>query len=323
MEKKQFIIGHDTLLKWENNGKLYALHIVSDPFAESPRADDDSHLTTMACFVRRHALGDDIDETSPEEFWANLVRKTISADEFFNAAKEGRLKSIQIRPSTRCEDEFIVHINGYLPFEEDDKNGLFDYIDDSLPIADSQELLKPYYEWLPLWIYEHSGMSMSYGTRTGQYADPWDSGCAGWIIAKKSDILKDAVDILRDEQGKPIMIEHKHDGAPSTYSVKTAPLTEETWRKRAIEIMECDVVLYDAYLRGDVYSYSLFESSIPEAGKEPEWEECDHCGGFYGYNIYENGMLDTIGNGLETALASGEYQKGEVRTRTISTFVFP
>lgn len=43
------------------------------------------------------------------------------------------------------------------------------------------QLLLPHVEILPLWLYDHSGISISCGERTYPYNDPWDSGQVGYI----------------------------------------------------------------------------------------------------------------------------------------------
>ena len=49
------------------------------------------------------------------------------------------------------------------------------------------KLLEKKVVWLPLWIYEHSGITMSCGERTYPYNDMFDSSRAGWIVTVLSD----------------------------------------------------------------------------------------------------------------------------------------
>ena len=124
---------------------------------------------------------------------------------------------------------------------------------------------------LPLWLYDHSGISMSCGERTYPYNDPWDSGQVGWIVLLKKDMEALYTPIDKD------------------------------WRRKALEICREDIRLYNLYLSGEVYAYSLYEK------EDKEWVEKEWCGHFYGTDILENGMTDNI-YGLAEAIEKGEYK---------------
>lgn len=193
---------------------------------------------------------------------------------------------------------------------------LEDEIRESLTVGNCQKLLEPYCEWMPLWLYDHGGITISCGARTGQYADRWDSGCVGWIVAMKDKIMQETTEILRGEDGEPIRVEYKHEGGPSTYGVMSRPLTDETWRKRAIEVMEGEVEVYDQYLRGEVYGYTLYEQ------EEDEWVEQESCWGFYGDDLLENGIADDAGEGFADALKNDTYEQGKAAVRTVTCYDF-
>jgi len=73
---------------------------------------------------------------------------------------------------------------------------------------------------LPLYLYDHSSITIS----TGPFSCPWDSGQIGFIIARRSKIL-------REFSRKRISPE---------------------LRDRARQILEGEVKTYDQYLTGDV-----------------------------------------------------------------------
>lgn len=167
--------------------------------------------------------------------------------------------------------------------------------------------LAPYYLIKPLYLYDHSGITMS--TSNGYpYNDRWDAGIVGFSYISKNDVTKECSEYVLNENGERIKVEHKHANGPSTYSYKTKPITEENWRKRAAEVIDNEVEVYDMYLRGDVYGYKL-EKEVVVEGKCPhcdnvintytEWEEIDSCYGYYGDCLEENGIVDDVGNGLE------------------------
>lgn len=97
---------------------------------------------------------------------------------------------------------------------------------------------------LPLYLYDHSGLSMSTQTFYGRLPQGharFDSGQVGFIYAKDDEDL-------------------------SIEQIKKT-LTEE-------------VKTYDKYLRGEVYGYTLYELKTCNLGHEHK-EMIDSCWGFY------------------------------------------
>jgi len=74
--------------------------------------------------------------------------------------------------------------------------------------------------WLPLYLYDHSGITMS----TGSFSCPWDSGQVGYIYMERSEYLKN-------------------------WNKKKAD------KKKIYEILKAEVETYDNYLTGEVYGY--------------------------------------------------------------------
>lgn len=81
---------------------------------------------------------------------------------------------------------------------------------------------------LPLYLYDHSGITMS----TGRFSCPWDSGQVGFIFMTKAKALEAFC---------------KPAGSKLSASLK----------KRAFAFMESDVAVYDQYLTGDVWGYVI------------------------------------------------------------------
>lgn len=176
--------------------------------------------------------------------------------------------------------------------------------DEDINTPDLMTKLAPYYLIKPLYLYDHSGITMS--TSDGYpYNDRWDAGVVGYAYISKADVLKYLVEYVLDENGERIKIEHKHENSPSTYSYKTQPISEENWRKRASEHIDIEVETYDKYLRGEVYGYKLEKEVVVEE-KCPHcdeiiktyitWEEEDSCWGYYGDCLEENGIRDEVCN---------------------------
>lgn len=291
------------IIKWKHDGKSYCLHIRNDDTPLDPRKDWDN-ITIMACWHRRYNLGDDIGNQSQEEFWQGLVRKYLTEEEILDALKSGKIEGIRFEEQKDDPDYVdiyetysLVTVVGrsepgeVLEYEGVHKSCIVSYIMDDLEVFHCQELLEPYLEWMPLWLYDHSGITMSCGARTGQYADRWDSGCVGWIVMTKQQV--------ENNWGKDV-----------------------AWRDKAIEVMKSDVDIYDKYLTGDVYGFILYEAHSANDRDEPEWEETDSCWGFFGSDIVDSGIVDQVGLGLKEAIQSGEYEEGEAELRTISYYVF-
>ena len=162
----------------------------------------------------------------------------------------------------------------------------------------------------PINMYEHSGITVS-TSNAYPYNDRWDAGCVGFIYVTKKTIFKEGCCLAeKDENGEYILVEHKHDNMPSTYSHKFIPTTEENWKEVADEHIESEMEVYDQYLRGEVYGYTLTkhvveQETCPHCGEvireHEEEEEVDSCWGFYGSVLEENGILDNMISGLKFA----------------------
>lgn len=83
----------------------------------------------------------------------------------------------------------------------------------------------------------------------------WDSGYIGFIVIEKQNV-RESFNIKR--------ITQKH-------------------KDRAIEIAKAELETYNQYLEGQVYSYIVYDD---------KGENIDSCGGYYGYDHEESGLLD-------------------------------
>ena len=94
---------------------------------------------------------------------------------------------------------------------------------------------------LPLYLYDHSGITMS----CGPFSCPWDSGQVGYIFITKAK--------AREEFDWKLITEAR--------------------RKKLLEYLENEVKTYDTYLTGQVLEYITTEDETEEV--------IDSCGGFY------------------------------------------
>jgi len=105
---------------------------------------------------------------------------------------------------------------------------------------------------LPLFLYDHSGITMS----TGSFGDPWDSGQVGVIVCSPEKIRAE-------------------------YSVKR--ITAKV-RAKVEAILRQEVATYDDYLTGNVWGFVIEAPASPcdKCTCTPEPEHVDSCWGFYG-----------------------------------------
>ena len=105
---------------------------------------------------------------------------------------------------------------------------------------------------LPIFMYDHSGISISTG-RDYPFNDRWDAGQIGYIFATKKDI------------------EENYEGR-----------TDEVILKDVEEHLVSEVKTYDEYLCGEVYGYSIIEKKKCECCGHTDEIVVDSCSGYYG-----------------------------------------
>lgn len=150
----------------------------------------------------------------------------------------------------------------------------------ALKQANASKLLNANYARLPLYLYDHSGITMN----TTGFSCPWDSGQVGFVYCslKKAQAEFGKVG---DKQGFEAKVEH--DG-------KTMTLREraELWLRQEVET-------YDQFISGEVYWWCV-ESCETEEGQPPsdiddnDWETVESCGGCYGRKYAEQEAQEAL-----------------------------
>lgn len=204
---KPIYISDNDYFRWQYNGNEYVLHIQQDSDPEDPRTLYYQDCL-MACFHRRYTLGDTIDQRKPEAFWQELVHRYV-------------LEPLRL---TQTEAGYTLEYPSEVTWRDMSQEALILQLESELTIPQCQSLLYPYLVSLPLWLYDHSGITISCGDRVYPYNDRWDSGLVGWIVYARQ----------------------KDDG--------------EDWRKNAFARMRAEVEEYDHYLTGEVYGFTLYEN---------------------------------------------------------------
>ena len=109
-------------------------------------------------------------------------------------------------------------------------------------------------------LYEHSGTSIS-TDYSGQYTCRWDSGTIGFVVITKQD--------LRNEYGWKLITQKRLDSVMDNLN----------------SVMDSEINTLSDYVGGEVYEFSI---------EDEQGNQEDSCGGFYGYNLKTNGILDHL-----------------------------
>lgn len=99
---------------------------------------------------------------------------------------------------------------------------------------------------LPVYGYDHSGLSIKAGKRTFPFNDRWDSGQLGFIFVTKKKIKE-----------------------------------ENITKKKAEEILLSEIEIYNKYLNGEIYCFEVVKFNQCKTCEHNKEEIEDSCGGFY------------------------------------------
>ena len=217
---------------------LYKLKIEYDDMPLNPRTDNDN-FGTMVCWHRRYDLGDKHSFSEPKEFLKERVSFTLSADEVIDSIKKGEFDSVRLvydRSSRewllqdKYDDKWFTENTfwaGTLKGSETVKECILDI----LPINALEELADRKNVILPLYLYDHSGITISC-SHSYPYNDRWDAGQVGWVYAD--------FDKVKAEYGA---------------------VNDET-TKKAEHLLISETKTYDDYLRGDCYGYIIEKNGV-------------------------------------------------------------
>ena len=120
---------------------------------------------------------------------------------------------------------------------------------------------------LPLFLYDHSGLSLSTNGNVYPFNDRWDAGQIGYIYITNEKICKE-------------------------YSVKRI---SKKLKAKVIQLLNGEIETYNDYLSGNVYGFVISNVTVCNHGDEHEDHE-DSCYGFYGSDFDTNGIWDHVRN---------------------------
>ena len=228
--------------------KRYRVRIERDEDHQNPRTECD-HDSVMCCKHGRYQLGDDHDNTDPENLHASLFYDCELRDE------EVRSVLLTIIADPDGKRDYCDEFSGWDERYTDRPAFHYDFVQNW--VMDNKENLTQdqrdaiasvvleRYVILPLYLYDHSGITMS----ASAFSCPWDSGQVGYIYQR---------------------------------------LTPEVTREDLVKYLVSEVEEYDSYLTGDCWWFALESQKYQEdeEGDEltSEWETEESCGGFLGYS---------------------------------------
>ena len=180
---------------------LYKLKIEVDDMPLNPRKDYDN-FGHMICWHSRYSLGDEHNYDEPKELLRQMIRETLTADEVIDYMKKAKLDDLRLIYSRsdrewQLQDEYNGKwFNEYTFFPGTLKGSDMakECVLELLPINALKELADRKNVILPLYLYDHSGITMN----NDGFSCPWDSGQVGWIYASHQEV-KDEYGNLRRE----------------------------------------------------------------------------------------------------------------------------
>lgn len=222
------------------NGKIG--RIFHEEYADYCNPRDNENIAVMFCQHPRYTLGD-------IQIKGNDVNQVI-------------LNHFGIDPKCGvCGNDIEYMDNAFGGWihsdaEEDDEGA---YRCDGKPIIPNFDML--YHK--PLYLYDHSGLSLSTGF-SGSVYDMWDTSMVGYAVISRKDM--------------------------ATYFPDIIDIAEI--RERAEQVIDGEVREYSAYLGGEVYRYEV---------EDEEGNLLDSCSGFIGMEYCEqemNAILDHMGEAI-------------------------
>jgi len=204
---------------------------------------DLDNVGTMMCAHNRYNLGD---------------------EQFNGDMREALINILDDQCGTNLDDEF------YEVEDEQTPEAHEAYVDRRVEEEVGKHLIIA-----DLYLYDHSGITIS----MSPFSCPWDSGQVGFIYVTreraKQELGVSDEDFPLEQQILENRLRGESQFITKTFESLDSLVTDTVFRN--------EVDVYDAYLRGDVWSFYIY-------GADGEVE--DSCCGFYGDDWKSNGLAD-------------------------------
>lgn len=92
--------------------------------------------------------------------------------------------------------------------------------------------------------------------------------------------------------------------------------SSDNTKNEAERIMRDEVKTYSDYISGENYGYTFYRE------EHGEWKEIDRAFGFIGSDVFENGIVYSVGYGLEIALKEDRCRIGDAEKIVTVTYSF-
>lgn len=289
---KNCILCTNEYVRWTlNNGNsAYALLAASDDYTEANPRKENDNVAVFVCDHDEYRLGDEFNETDLPAKLDRLVRDNLDFKDIFSVVLAGKVPGIRVKSDgegawniyENYAIETPIGSSDYteeLVYEGVMAEQVYECICDDLGVAHFVAILAAFAVVKPLFLYDHSGLSIKAGPPT----DTWDPSDVGMAVAFKQTIIKEWGPMEGDD----------------------------AWRQKAEEVIDSEVETYDLYLSGAVYAYTLYQ--VDADGIPEEAVGCWY--GFLGSDIAQNGIVDIVEDeapeaGLRAAIAEDRIEMG-------------
>ncbi len=215
--------------------KPYVIIVSESEHTNNPREDKDC-FGEMISFHDRYTLGDEHNYDDSQEFLITLIEDTLTAKQVIDYTKlnfqedmkltyDNKTRLYNLKAKDLKTNEWLL-INEFESPLKEEIEMIKDSILENLHIEDLLKLANQKNVILPIYLYEHSGMSIN----TTGYSCNWDSGQVGFIYSSHNDVKKN--------YGK---------------------ISKETIA-RAEKVLQSEVKEYDYYLKNEIYSFNLYKN---------------------------------------------------------------
>jgi hypothetical protein len=245
----------DNTFFYEENNNLYRIRIERDDDPWNPREENDGYIGTMVCEHPRYELGD-VSRAKVENHIDTLLREYVAEKAIIKYVKNGKASNNLELIYDRHERMWQLYGDYYTIISPKVQHGLINDTDQSvdwliddiieaLPIGDKLSLLTSKgFLFLPLAIYDHSGITMWAGSKWDHFDSQWDCSDVGFIYTTKEKCI--------EQWGKD----------------------KSKWKGRAEKELQAEVNEYDCYLRGDVYGFHLDRYDAEDGSWDEDVESC-------------------------------------------------
>ncbi|MFA5375934.1 MAG: hypothetical protein WC455_09345 [Dehalococcoidia bacterium] len=242
----------------EETYRGHRIKVFQDESPESPR--DWDNVGTMVCWHRNYKLGDEQPKCSPTEWKAALAAE-------FDPGITARIERMSDKAWDRREQLISQGYDSGSRMVKEARAEAESKCDSMI-----ESVLDKHIVILPLYLYDHSGITMS----TGRFSCPWDSGQVGFIYCTKETIRKELSRPQPLKKGQ-----ERQDYKPIKNVTKKDLAHAEEYLRR-------EVKTYDQYLTGDVYGFVI---------EGLDDEEGNSCWGFFGMDdCIESAKLEVDAN---------------------------